>query len=315
MLVNGNYLLGPAHEHHFAIPAFNSGSGQLFTETLEECERLQAPFIMAIHPNELKFVRDSFVGQVLQAANHTDLPIVIHLDHGATYGQAIHAIHLGFTSVMIDASLKPFEENVAITREVVRAAHATGVTVEAELGTIADTGTNIPGHLTDNVKYTDPQTAHDFVEQTGVDSLAVAIGTAHGLYPKDVKPKLRPEIVSDIAESVDVPLVLHGASNNPDDEIRRAIHNGINKINISSDLKVAFAGKLKDFLDNNDYREVREPMNLFPEAMKEARIVVREKVELCENRNTKKLILNEGSEELQVVLPVDTNSPLLVGVK
>ncbi len=101
---------------------------------------------MAIHPTELDFLRDSFVAQVIDAANHTDLPIALHLDHGASYEQVIHAIHLGFTSVMIDASLTDYEHNVALTKKVVEAAHATGVSVEAELGTIADTGNDVEGH-------------------------------------------------------------------------------------------------------------------------------------------------------------------------
>ena len=164
MLVSGDRLLQVAKEHHFAIPAFNAGSGQLFTATLEKAEELQAPFIMAIHPTELDFLRDSFVAQVIDAANHTDLPIALHLDHGASYEQVIHAIHLGFTSVMIDASLTDYEHNVALTKKVVEAAHATGVSVEAELGTIADTGNDVEGHLTDNVKYTDPETAKEIMD-------------------------------------------------------------------------------------------------------------------------------------------------------
>ena len=269
MLVSGDRLLQVAKEHHFAIPAFNAGSGQLFTATLEKAEELQAPFIMAIHPTELEFLRDSFVAQVIDAANHTDLPIALHLDHGASYEQVIHAIHLGFTSVMIDASLTDYEQNVALTKKVVEAAHATGVSVEAELGTIADTGNDVEGHLTDNVKYTDPETAKEFVAATGIDSLAIAIGTAHGLYPKDVKPKLKPEIAKAVAEAVDIPLVSHGASDNPDD-----------KIDISSDIKIAFAKDLRTVLNENDPDEIREPKVLFPSPMIATQKVVAQKIKL-----------------------------------
>lgn len=280
MLVSGDRLLQVAKEHHFAIPAFNAGSGQLFTATLEKAEELQAPFIMAIHPTELEFLRDSFVAQVIDAANHTDLPIALHLDHGASYEQVIHAIHLGFTSVMIDASLTDYEQNVALTKKVVEAAHATGVSVEAELGTIADTGNDVEGHLTDNVKYTDPETAKEFVAATGIDSLAIVIGTAHGLYPKDVKPKLKPEIAKAVAEAVDIPLVLHGASDNPDDKIAQAIEYGINKINISSDIKIAFAKDLRTVLNENDPDEIREPKVLFPSPMIATQKVVAQKIKL-----------------------------------
>lgn len=293
MLVTGDRLLQVAHKNHFAIPAYNAGSGQLFTATLEKAEQMQAPFIMAIHPTELEFLRDSFIGQVISAINKTDLPVALHLDHGASYEQVIHAIHLGFTSVMIDCSTKSYEENVAITKKCVEAAHATGVSVEAELGTIADTGNDIVGHLTDNVKYTDPKIAKDFVEKTGVDSLAIAIGTAHGLYPKDVKPKLKPEVVRDVANTIDIPLVLHGASNNPDEKIKEAISYGINKINISSDIKIAFAKEMRNVLDSGDPDELREPKILFPKPMIETQKVVAHKNNLCGDVDRTKLYFSD----------------------
>lgn len=223
----------------------------------------------------------------------------MHLDHGASYEQVIHAIHLGFTSVMIDASLTDYEHNVALTKKVVEAAHATGVSVEAELGTIADTGNDVEGHLTDNVKYTDPETAKEFVEATGVDSLAIAIGTAHGLYPKDVKPKLKPEIAKAVAEVVDVPLVLHGASDNPDDKIAEAIAYGINKINISSDIKIAFAKDLRTVLNENDPDEIREPKVLFPSPMIATQKVVAQKIKLFGDVDRTKLYYqNEPVNEI-----------------
>lgn len=299
VLVTGKRLLDVAHKNHFAIPAYNAGSGQLFTATLEKCIEDQTPFIIAIHPTELAFLRDNFVGQVLQGISKTDLPIALHLDHGATYEDCIHAIHLGFTSVMIDCSMKPYDENVAITKKVVEAAHATGISVEAEIGTIANTGYDVNGHLTNDVHYTTPEMAKDFVEKTNVDSLAIAIGTAHGLYPKDVQPKLKPEIAKQVSEAVDVPLVLHGASNNPDDKIQEAIDNGINKINISSDIKIAFATGLRHLLDNSDPNEMREPKLMFPEAMIEEQKVVHHKNELCKAVNTTHLYF-EHEEPVEV---------------
>lgn len=289
MLVSGDRLLQVAHKNHFAIPAYNAGSGQLFTATLEKAEQMQAPFIMAIHPTELEFLRDSFAAQAIEAINKSDLPIALHLDHGASYEQVIHAIHLGFTSVMIDCSTKSYEENVAITKKCVEAAHATGVSVEAELGTIADTGNDVSGHLTDNVQYTDPEIAKDFVEKTGIDSLAIAIGTAHGLYPKDVQPKLKPEVVKAVADVIDIPLVLHGASNNPDDKIKEAIKYGINKINISSDIKIAFAQELRKVIDEGDPDEIREPKIMFPRPMIACQKVVEHKNHLCGDIDRTKL--------------------------
>lgn len=282
MLIDMKEMLNVAKEHKFAVPAFNAGSGQLLAAVMESCEEKQAPFIMAIHPDELAFLRDSFVAQVLYECNHTKLPIVLHLDHGASYEQVIHAIQLGFTSVMIDSSKLPFEENIAVTKKVVEAAHAVGVSVEAELGTIGDTGNSIEGGVT-KVIYTDPKMAKEFVERTDVDSLAVAIGTAHGIYPKDLKPELRLDILQEITKVVDKPLVLHGGSSNPDKEIAESVKLGICKINISSDIKVAFAEKMKEIADKNDISDVREPDVMFPECIKECRKVVDHKIDLFDD--------------------------------
>lgn len=287
MLVSGKSLLKCAQENHFALPAFNAGSGQLLPAVMDVCKESQAPFIMAIHPDELSFLRDSFLGQVKDEINATDLPVAIHLDHGANIEQVYHAIQLGFTSVMIDSSHLPFEENVKTAREVVKVAHAVGVSVEAELGTIGDTGNSIEGGVTE-VTYTDPDQAAEFVERTGIDSLAVAIGTAHGLYPKNVKPKLRMDILEAITKVVDVPLVLHGGSSNPDEEIARAVELGIAKINISSDIKISFTEKLREVLENGG-PEIREPNVLFPEPMEACKQTAMDKIRLFKTAGTKKL--------------------------
>src|SRR5699024_7704446 len=136
MLISGKEMLDVAKENHFAVPAFNAGSGQLLTAAMEACAETNSPFLMAIHPDELKFLRDSLVSQVIYEADHSKIPVAIHLDHGASYEQVIHAIQLGFTSVMIDSSHLPFEENIAIAKKVVDTAHSVGVSVESELGPI-----------------------------------------------------------------------------------------------------------------------------------------------------------------------------------
>ncbi|WP_123053302.1 ketose-bisphosphate aldolase [Clostridium sp. JN-1] len=284
MLINMKEMLSAAEEHKFAVPAFNAGSGQLLTAVMESAEEKQAPFIMAIHPDELSFLRDSFISQVIYECNHSKLPIVLHLDHGASYEQVIHAIQLGFTSVMIDSSKLPFEENVKVAQKVVEAAHAVGVSVEAELGTIGDTGNNIEGGVT-KVIYTDPKKAKEFVERTNVDSLAVAIGTAHGIYPKDLKPELKMDILQEIKKVVNVPLVLHGGSSNPDEEIAKSVKLGIRKINISSDIKIAFAERLKELIEESDISEIREPNVMFPECIKACRKVVDHKIDLFNDAN------------------------------
>ena len=283
MLISGNEILSVANQHGFAVPAFNAGSGQLLEAVMQACEELQSPVMIAIHPDELSFLTDSFVDQVKYYANHTKLPVCIHLDHGASYEQVIHAIQLGFTSVMIDASHLPYEENVAITQKVVAAAHPVGVSVEAELGTIGDTGNSIEGGVTE-VIYTDPDVAQDFVERTGTDSLAVAIGTAHGIYPKNIKPHLRHDILEEITKKVSIPLVLHGGSSNPDEEIAKAVKMGINKINISSDIKIVFANRLREQLNSGD-SEMREPNVLFPPCMLETKKVAEDKIRLFNSAN------------------------------
>lgn len=287
MLISGKEILSVANQHGFAVPAFNAGSGQLLEAVMQACEELQSPVMIAIHPDELSFLTDSFVDQVKYYANHTKLPVCIHLDHGTSYEQVIHAIQLGFTSVMIDASHLPYEENVAITQKVVAAAHPVGVSVEAELGTIGDTGNSIEGGVTE-VIYTDPDVAQDFVERTGTDSLAVAIGTAHGIYPKNIKPHLRHDILEEITKKVSIPLVLHGGSSNPDEEIAKAVKMGINKINISSDIKIVFANKLREQLNSGD-SEMREPNVLFPPCMLETKKVAEDKIRLFNSANKAQL--------------------------
>ncbi|WP_018664301.1 ketose-bisphosphate aldolase [Heyndrickxia acidiproducens] len=278
MLITGKEMLDVAKANKFAVPAFNAGSGQLLTAIMESAEEKQAPFIMAIHPSELKFLRDSFVAQVIYECNHSRIPIAIHLDHGASIEQVIHAIQLGFTSVMIDSSHLPFEENIKVTQEVVKIAHSVGVSVEAELGTIGDTGNTVEGGVTE-VIYTDPDRAAEFVSRTNIDSLAVAIGTAHGIYPKNVKPKLRLDILEKITKAVDIPLVLHGGSSNPDEEIAKAVQLGISKINISSDIKISFTEKLREILNNSNF-EIREPNAIFPECINVCRKTADQKIDL-----------------------------------
>ena len=287
MLVSGKEILDVANKFGFAVPAFNAGSGQLLEAVMQACEETESPVMIAIHPDELSFLTDSFVDQVKYYANHSKVPVCIHLDHGASYEQVIHAIQLGFTSVMIDASHKSYEDNIAITKKVVEAAHAVGVSVEAELGTIGDTGNSIEGGVTE-VIYTDPEVAQDFIEKTNVDSLAIAIGTAHGIYPKNMKPKLRLDILQEIEKLVEIPLVLHGGSSNPDEEISQSVKLGINKINISSDIKIVFATKLKEILAASD-SEIREPNVMFPECMKETKKVAIDKIKLFNSDGKAKL--------------------------
>lgn len=278
MLLNMKEILKAANEHNFAVPAFNIGTGQILNGVMDTCEELNAPVILAIHPNELAFQGESFIKMCIDRANKSKLPVCIHLDH-SDWDPIVKAIRAGFTSVMIDASSLPFEENVAITKKVCELAHPLGVSVEGELGTIGTTDGDTEGG-TDSIIYTNPDDAVRFVEETGCDALAIAIGTAHGIYPAGMKPELRQDLLSEIKSRVSVPLVLHGGSGNADSEIAEAVKRGINKINISSDIKDALYQRLRITLKDP---KIREPFELYPDSVKAMNEVVAEKIRLFQD--------------------------------
>lgn len=283
MLMNMKDLLSVAQKNHFAVPAFNIGSDQLLKAVMKTVKELKSPVILEMSPDEFNFVGNAQIQAMIYEAAQTDVPVCIHLDHGDTYETVVRAIQAGMTSVMIDASKLPYEENVAITKKVVETAHIANVSVESELGTIGTTGNSIEGG-TEGVIYTVPEEAKQFIEDTGIDTFACAIGTAHGIYPKDMKPELRIDILKDITKQVSVPLVLHGGSSNKDEEIAQAVENGICKINISSDIKVAFYEQARKTLNENP--GFREPLEIYPAAMEACSKVCAEKIRLF-NSNDK----------------------------
>lgn len=282
MLMNMKDLLTVAQKNHFAVPAFNIGSDQLLKAVMKTVKELKSPVILEMSPDEFNFVGYAQIQAMLYEAAHTDVPVCIHLDHGDSYETVVRAIQAGMTSVMIDASKLPYEENVAITKKVVETAHIANVSVESELGTIGTTGNSIEGG-TEGVIYTVPEEAKQFIEDTGIDTFACAIGTAHGIYPKDMKPKLRIDILKDITDQVSVPLVLHGGSSNKDEEIAEAVKNGICKINISSDIKVAFYEQARKTLNENP--GYREPIEIYPAAMEACGKVCADKIRLFNSQD------------------------------
>lgn len=267
-------LLKVANENQFAVPAFNICSYDMLKAIIEESERLNAPVILEIHPDEIAYLNDEFVASVRAYAHNSKVPVVIHLDHGGTVKDVLRAIRNGYTSVMIDASLQSFEDNLAITKEVVALAHAVGVSVEAEIGTIGNNGSAEGGAA--NIIYTDPEQAKHFVEETNIDSLAIAIGTAHGLYPKDKTPKLNIELLKELNQQIDKPFVLHGGSGNPDAEVSESVRYGVAKVNLSSDLKSVFFDALREVLSDNP--EMYEPNAVYPYANKKVQEVVKHKM-------------------------------------
>lgn len=274
MLYTMKELLKVAKENQFAVPAFNICSYDMLKAIVEESERLNAPVILEIHPDEIAYLNDEFVASVRAYAHNSKIPVVIHLDHGGTVKDVLRAIRNGYTSVMIDASLQSFEDNLAITKEVVALAHAVGVSVEAEIGTIGNNGSAEGGAA--NIIYTDPEQAKHFVEETNIDSLAIAIGTAHGLYPKDKTPKLNIELLKELNQQIDKPFVLHGGSGNPDAEVSESVKYGVAKVNLSSDLKSVFFDALREVLSDNP--EMYEPNAVYPYANKKVQEVVKHKM-------------------------------------
>ena len=260
MLTTGSHLLDLANKHSFAVPAFNISDWAMSQGIFEISEEKGAPLIIGIHPDELAHTGPELLPAIRHRANRSSVPVAIHLDHGTTYEHILQAIQSGFTSVMFDGSMLPFEENIAQTRRAAEAAHAVGLSVEGELGTIGKTdGEAEDGTAT--IVYTDPDDAVLFVRETGVDSLAVAIGTCHGIYPSWMKPEIKLDLLARIKEKIDVPLVLHGGSGNPDFEIGESVKLGINKINISSDIKVAYHQAMREVLKDEG---LREPLTIQP---------------------------------------------------
>ncbi|MFG2043452.1 ketose-bisphosphate aldolase [Dactylosporangium sp. NPDC048998] len=277
MLTTGKAILDVANEHSFAVPAFNISDWAMFKGIVEISEETNAPLIVGIHPDEVRHIGREMIAGIIERSHNSSVPIAIHWDHGATYEQILQAVQYGFTSVMIDGSLKPFEENIAITKKVTDSAHVLGVSVEGELGTIGGNDSYAEAGAVEII-YTDPDDAVTFIEQTGVDSLAVAIGTFHGMYPADLKPELKLDLLKEIKSKVQIPLVLHGGSGNPDDEIREAARIGINKINISTDIKVAYHDKMREVLGND--KKVREPNAIQPACIAAMKVVAAQKIEL-----------------------------------
>lgn len=276
MLLNMKDLLAVANKNNFAVPAFNISDYSMCNGIFEACEEKQAPVIIAIHPDELSHTGTEMLKAVIEKAHKASFPVCIHLDHGASFEQCILAIQSGYTSVMIDGSSLSFEDNIAACQQVCKAAHAVNVSVEGELGTIgstdaeAEAGANV-------IVYTDPEDAVKFVQASGVDTLAIAIGTCHGIYPKGMKPELKLDLLKEIKSKVSIPLVLHGGSNNPDKEIGEAVKLGVNKINISSDIKVAYYNKMREILED---KGLREPNTIQPPCIKAMKQTACQKIEL-----------------------------------
>ncbi|MCY6960575.1 tagatose bisphosphate family class II aldolase [Clostridium brassicae] len=280
-IVSTKEMLLKAQKEGYAVPAFNIHNLETVQVVVETAAEMRSPVILAGTPSTIKYAgADYLISIASTAARKYDIPIAIHLDHFEDVSLIKNYIDLGFRSSMIDASHEPFEKNIETVKEVVEYAHKSGATVEAELGRLGGQEDDLVVDEKDTM-YTNPQSAKEFVERTGIDSLAVAIGTAHGLYKGE--PKLDFNRLKEIRELVDVPLVLHGASDVPDELVQKAISLGICKVNVATDLKIPFANAVKNyFLEHPDANDPRKYMVPGKEAMK---AIVMHKINVCGSKN------------------------------
>jgi tagatose 1,6-diphosphate aldolase GatY/KbaY len=278
---NTNEMLQIASQGGFAIPAFNIHNLETLKTVVETAEMMASPIILAATPGTVKHAGLEYLIAISETANKiAQIPVTLHLDHHEDVEAIKKAIDLGVKSVMIDASHHDFETNVKIVKEVTNYAHQNGVSVEAELGRLGGQEDDLVVDEKDTM-YTNPLQAKEFVERTNIDSLAVAIGTAHGLYMKE--PKLDIERLKQINKIVPIPLVLHGASGIPLETVRACIKAGITKVNIATELKIPFAEALKDYF--KEFPEANDPRKYFKNAKAAMSQVVQEKIKMCMSEN------------------------------
>jgi fructose-bisphosphate aldolase class II len=287
-LVTSKEMFEKAYKGGYAIGAFNVNNMEIVQGITEACREEKAPVILQVSKGARAYANHTYLVKLVEAAviECPEIPIVLHLDHGPDFETCKSCIDGGFTSVMIDASSKPFKENIEITKKVVEYAHAHGVVVEAELGTLAGIEDEVKVSAEDS-SYTHPEEVEEFVSKTGCDSLAIAIGTSHGAYK--FKPGTKPQLRFDVLEEVSkrlpgFPIVLHGSSSVPqnyveminshggkmpgaigvpEDQLRHAAELSVCKINIDSDLRLAMTGTIREFFDAHpdkfDPREYLKP--------------------------------------------------------
>lgn len=254
MLVNLNDVLPDAQAKGYAVGLFNTTDTDMLEAVISAAEELNSPVVIGtaevlLPQGDLNLIAPS----VIAAAKRAKVPVVVHYDHGLTFDRCMEALQLGFSSVMFDGSAKSEEENLRETREIVKIAHALGASVEGEIGHVGEAA-NDDGAATD--MYTTPQEAADFVKNTGVDALAIAIGTAHGAYK--TKPKLDIGRLAEIRATIPTPLVLHGGSGLSDDDFKNTVKNGIAKVNIFTDLcKAGERAMAEGVAQGKSYLEIR----------------------------------------------------------
>ena len=274
-------MLNRAQKEGYAVPAFNIHNLETLQVVVDTANELKSPVILAGTPSTLVYAGGDYIVSMAEVASKKyDIPIAIHLDHYEDVEDIKHYIDLGFKSTMIDGSHLSYEDNINIVKDVVDYAHRFDATVEAELGRLGGQEDDLVVDEKDAM-YTNPAQAKEFVDKTGIDSLAIAIGTAHGLYKGEAR--LDFDRLKEIREAVDVPLVLHGASDVPDYLVKKAISLGICKVNIATDLKIPFSDALKQYFSENP--KSNDPRKYMAPAKESMKKVVAHKIEVCGSKN------------------------------
>lgn len=261
MLVTTKEMLQDAQDNHYAVGAFNVENLEFVMAVIAAAEERRSPVIMQTTPGTVKYASlDYFAAMAAAAAKGATVPVAIHLDHGDGFDRCMQAMRAGYTSVMIDGSHVPFADNMALTASVARVGAAMGVPVEAELGKVGGKEDDGPAAADEN-PYTDPDEAVQFVETTGCTSLAVGVGTAHGVYKGT--PHIEQGVLKAIRSRVSIPLVLHGTSGVPDDQVAEAIANGICKVNYATELRQAYTRGFMGYMaENPDCFDPKKPAKL-----------------------------------------------------
>lgn len=280
-LVSMNEFLPLAKQKKFAVGQFNMNNLEFAQAIVQAAMEENSPFIFGVSEGALKYMGLEFTVAIAQAAaKMSGLPIALHLDHGSSFEVAMKCIRGGFSSVMFDGSHYGFEENVRLTKEVVKAARAMGVSVEGELGTIGGVEDDLSVDEKD-ANLANPEEAIRFYELTGVDCLAIAVGTAHGMYAGD--PDIKFDIIKAVASAIPVPVVLHGGSGVPDEMIAQAIAAGVGKINVNTENQVACTQTIRDVLNKD--AKVFDPRKYLTPARQAMTDVVRTKIKLFGSSN------------------------------
>ena len=275
MYTTSKEMLLKAQQGGYAVGAFNAENMEMIRAIIAAAEELKAPVMIQTTPGTVRYASlETYAAIVKAEAEKVSVPVCLHLDHGESYEMAVKAIQVGYSSVMIDGSKLPLEENIALSKRVADVGRACGVPVEAELGRVG--GKEDDTESKDSA-YTDPAEAKRFVEETGVDSLAIGIGTAHGVYK--VKPVLNTPRISEVKEVVDVPLVLHGSSGLSDEDVRDCVKRGMCKVNFATELRQEYLKATRKLLNEDD--TVIDPKKIGKVAMEAVKKQVEYRMKVC----------------------------------